>query len=371
MNLINSSHEANVRDLLNTLDHDDLLSLARTSTGNRILPQSSQEAIETILLYTADLGRLFSYRRLTAQALFNYLHKNRESSMGFANKTQMIIAVQNFWAKQCGTQEVTGHPGTKRRAYSDPETEGPKGRKDEVSRVRIKLRSTSGGKTDVDIIASSVRINASHNPISTSVGTGQSVERECTTGIRADKCCTNEGNQSVCVVAPFAQPVVNVMRSDEFTRDFCEWYFRMVNRLQPECIHLPGDTFREDIFYNNSYTDIYFIGQSSGERHAQGGGNTFGLLRDTFVEFKILFSPNLENGTQAYKSDYGMVKICCCGTLHHKDSFVGIFEQETGLVCSPNDHAWKIMYIKINLKQCSILGSPPSLPPCQVFEIET
>ena len=73
---------------------------------------------------------------------------------------------------------------------------------------------------------------------------------------------------------PLAHQIVKVMRSDEFTRDFCEW--RMINRLQPECAHhLPGDTFRVCFLLITAtpiFTSlaIYFIGQSSGERHAIG-----------------------------------------------------------------------------------------------------
>ncbi|XP_069158036.1 uncharacterized protein C3orf38 homolog [Procambarus clarkii] len=250
MNLINSPYEANVRDLLKTLSPEDIRCLAQTSTGNRLPPKSSHDAINIILIYTSDLKRLFSYRRLTAQNLFNYLYKNQVPSMPFAKKMEL---------------------------------------------------------------------------------------------------------------------------SDEFIQKFCKWYFRMINRLQPECFHLPGDTFRGDIFYDNSYTDIYLIGQSNSERHAFGGGNTFQLLKQTFQEYKIQFSPNLENGIQAYQSNFGMVKISCCGTIHIRNSCVGIFEQEMGMVCSPNDHVWKIMYIKINLKHASTHkppSLPPSLPPCQVFEIK-
>nr|XP_053629828.1 uncharacterized protein C3orf38 homolog isoform X2 [Cherax quadricarinatus] len=316
MSLLHSIYEAGVRGLLEMLDSEALLALARTSTNNRILPLNSSEAIEIILLHTPDLGRFFSYRRLSAQTLFLYLHKYQVPSMGFANKNQMIMAVKDLWEKQCGRKAVSKPTTLKRRASSDPEIESPK-------------------------------------------------------GTQVEKNIANDDTESEFDVTPFAQPIVSVIRSDDFTRDFCEWYFNMVNRLQPVCAHHIGDTFREDIFYSNSFADIYFIGHSCGEKHAQGRDNTYALLRETFMAYSLLFSPNLENGTQAFKSDHGLVKICCCGTLHHKNALVGIFEQESGLVCSPVDRAWKIMYIKINLKQSNTLCERPSLPPCQLFEIET
>lgn len=366
MSLLHSIYEAGVRGLLEMLDSEALLALARTSTNNRILPLNSSEAIEIILLHTPDLGRFFSYRRLSAQTLFLYLHKYQVPSMGFANKNQMIMAVKDLWEKQCGRKAVSKPTTLKRRASSDPEIESPKGRKGIVSSGRLRVASTNTDKTED--ITSTDRNKSIHSPSSTNAVRSLN---HTVSGTPVEKNIANDDTESEFDVTPFAQPIVSVIRSDDFTRDFCEWYFNMVNRLQPVCAHHIGDTFREDIFYSNSFADIYFIGHSCGEKHAQGRDNTYALLRETFMAYSLLFSPNLENGTQAFKSDHGLVKICCCGTLHHKNALVGIFEQESGLVCSPVDRAWKIMYIKINLKQSNTLCERPSLPPCQLFEIET
>lgn len=173
----------------------------------------------------------------------------------------------------------------------------------------------------------------------------------------------------VYVECTFQSVSRSVVQSDQFAHEFCKWYFTMVNRLQSHCAHLPGDTFRQDVFFHNSAADVYLIGATTSERHAQGQAGTFQVLRNTFNEFRLLFSPNLSSGIQAQKSSHGMVKILCCGTLHVGDSFVGIFEQETGLVRTPMDGTWKIMYVKVNLKQSNVQTELPSLPPCEVFEI--
>ncbi|KAG7168876.1 uncharacterized protein C3orf38 homolog [Homarus americanus] len=340
MSLAKSPFVVQIKELLQLLDAEALLALARTATNNRILPLNAKEAIEIILLHTPDLGRLFSYRRITSQVLFTYLHDKKVSSAGFSNKNQLMLAIQDLWAKQSNKDVVSEHVTVKRRATSSPESKCRKGRREVRSNSTGALGNFVGGDVSITNIC---------------------VKQYEVSGVQV---------LPTCVVTP-TQSRATVVRSDEFTRDFCEWYFTMVNRLQPECAHLIGDMFREEIFYHNSTTDIYLIGQTSEELHAQGGANTFALLRDTFNKFGLLFSPNLENGTQAFKSNHGMVRICCCGTLHHANSFVGIFEQENGLICSPVDRTWKIMYIKINLRQMSGQTVPPSLPPCQVFEIET
>ena len=179
-------------------------------------------------------------------------------------------------------------------------------------------------------------------------------------------------HSSTTTALPFAHNTnTQKLNSVEFTRHFCEWFYSMLNRLQPECASSTGDVFSETIFLTNSSVDVFLIGQASGndERHAQGPPDSCKLIGDVCRQYRLLFSPNVESGTQAHRSSYGMVKVLCCGTLFQEKSFIGIFEQEFGLVKCPMDRAWKIMYTKVNLKQTSD-AQVPSLPPCQVFEIE-
>lgn len=256
----------------------------------------------------------------------------------------------------------------KRKASSEPEAKCPSGTRSKISSDKVGADGVSSDTIIDTLISDRAK---SYTNLKVDITMSNVVERMTSADSQAVslKMKTNL-NASLLDVEKLTQSTVTVMKSDEFTRDFCEWYYIMVNRLQPQCAHLLGDTFRKEIFYSNSFTDVYLIGQTSVERHAKGGDNTFVLLRDTFIEFGLLFNPNLENGTQAHMSSHGMVVILCCGSLHHDNSFVGIFEQEFGLVCSPVDRAWKIMYIKINLKQSSIQSELPSLPKCQVFKIE-
>lgn len=164
-----------------------------------------------------------------------------------------------------------------------------------------------------------------------------------------------------------SQPPVRTVRSDEFSREFCKWYYTMVNRLQPTCAHLSGDTLREEVFLGNSSAEVYVYGAATTRRTAVGQWGTYTLLKDIFTEHKILFNPNVDSGIQSYAVEHGLIKLLVCGTLHQENSFVGIFEQEFGLVQSPIDRAWKIINTKLNLKQSS--ETIPTLPKSLVFEI--
>lgn len=235
-----------------------------------------------------------------------------------------------------------GDTSVKRKSSHNPEVEWPKGRRD------IIFSDRSSEKIAADRTLNLTRIGQNINIV------------------------VNQNLPGPNPVAPCTfQSMVPAVRSDKFAHEFCEWYYNMVNRLQSCCCHLPGDTFSEDIFFQNSSADMYLIGKTTVERHVQGQHNIYRLLRDTFNEFGLLFSPNLSGGIQAQKSSHGMVKIFCCGTLNCNDLFVGIFEQEFGLVYSPADRKWKITYIKVNLKQSENRPELPSLPPCQLFDIPT
>lgn len=45
--------------------------------------------------------------------------------------------------------------------------------------------------------------------------------------------------------------------SEVFAKEFCQWFYTMVNRLQPEAAHLEGDSLTADAFVANSSVDIY------------------------------------------------------------------------------------------------------------------
>lgn len=160
------------------------------------------------------------------------------------------------------------------------------------------------------------------------------------------------------------------VQSDVFCREFCGWFYRMVNSEQPEFEQLPGDSLRPQLFCANSTLDLYLIqGQATEHRTAAGDRACVAIMQELLQQLKLLFSPNLDSGVQAQASTHGLVKVFCCGTLHSGHTFTGIFEQEFGLVRSPLDNAWKIVYTKINLKNVETVQEP-SLPPTDVFAIE-
>ncbi|XP_063596749.1 uncharacterized protein LOC134773463 isoform X1 [Penaeus indicus] len=161
------------------------------------------------------------------------------------------------------------------------------------------------------------------------------------------------------------------MRSDKFAKDFCEWFYKMMNKLQPICAYKEGDVFGEQVFVGNSSVHIFMTTNEVVERTGTSQSGAYHLLKNTLLEFELLFSPNMESGLQIIRGEHGTVKVFCCGNLHKHNTFIGIYEQEFHLVLCPIDRRWKILCTKLNLKHATVATQMPSLPPCEIFEIKT
>lgn len=324
MSLYNSALKTAAEELLQEFNDEELKSLAKTATNNRITPETKKEAIDAILLHTPDVKRLLSYKRITSQKLFQYLHKKKIAIKGDANRSQLIKTIETQW-EVCKNQE--NDYNNKRKNNSN---------------IIEKANMKSNLDLDVDLTS-----NKHIKQSATNIEEIQSVRN-----IEA------------------SQSIVNIpaQRSDEFSCEFCRWFYTMINRLQPECINQIGDNFREQIFSSNSTVSLYFLSEPYKELHGNGRVEAFNLFKNAVCEYRLLFSPNLESGTGAEKSPHGMVKVFCCGTLHQGSAFIGIFEQEFGLVYSPADQAWLIMNTKVNFKH-SLIQEMPTLPPYKIFEI--
>ncbi|CAL4115896.1 unnamed protein product [Meganyctiphanes norvegica] len=326
MSIYNSALKTAAEDLLQALDDEDLVSLAKTATNNRITPETKKESIDAILLHTPNVKRLLSYRRITTQKLFQYLHKNKVSINGYASRSQLANTVEVLWGESDNHEN-----GTQKKHKNESNV---------TEKVKVIVKSKSLGD-----------------------------EYETKTKLCKRSSLNPEESKSIRnLEETHSIENLQVQRSDDFSQEFCRWFYTMINRLQPECSNQLGDNFREQVFSGNSSVGLYFLCEPYKEMHGKGRIETFTLFKNVVCEYRFIFSPNLENGIGAEKSPHGMVKIFCCGTLHQGSAFIGIFEQEFGLVFSPADQAWLIMNTKVNFKH-TLIQEIPTLPPYEIFAI--
>ena len=166
--------------------------------------------------------------------------------------------------------------------------------------------------------------------------------------------------------------------SNEFALDFVNWFYPLLNSAQQQLLNssiqhgasLEGRAIKQEMFFENATMEAFMVeGSSTKEFSAKGDSGCVSLIENILQESRLLFSPNLEGGVQVRKSKHGLIQLFCCGTLHVQSNFVGIFEQEFGLACSPQDKSWKIAYNKVNLKNQNVTAIP-SIPKEEIFAIE-
>nr|CAI5831748.1 unnamed protein product [Callosobruchus analis] len=84
-------------------------------------------------------------------------------------------------------------------------------------------------------------------------------------------------------------------------------------------------------------------------------------IQDLRLQHHLYFNPNFtDDGIKGQIDPHGLVVVFTCGTLHIKESTVGVFEQVFFLARDPFcDNNWKIKKTELNLcSKDSILGQP-------------
>ncbi|XP_050717600.1 uncharacterized protein LOC126999252 isoform X2 [Eriocheir sinensis] len=358
MSLWESPYAPALTEVLGILNEKTLKALAITATANRLLPVNKKEATELILRYTNSLARLFSYKKMTSQVLIDYLHKKKVPMRIGASKTELIDIVREELEKSIKTNKPD------RNDYLTPFRTTSKAQDSSVRKrgaIESPLLCPPSSSTSLTLTtnknaAVNLSVNAAVENMSLDVHMRDS--RNVTTSQSPHPWPPSPSmnlhlNTSGTTVSLDVQQTCGGGGeiSEVFARDFCQWFYTMVNRLQPEAVHLPGDSLTVDAFVANSSVDVYlYSGQKVVEKHAVGQEDAFTTLRDTLLECGVCFAPNTDKGPCCEMSKFGMVKLQCSGTLHRCQALVGVFEQEFGLVRCP-DGRWKVMVLKLNLKQ--------------------
>ncbi|MPC36613.1 uncharacterized protein E2C01_030077 [Portunus trituberculatus] len=342
MTLKQSPYASGITELLLTLDSSHLYQLASTATNQHLIADSKKEAVDIILRYTENLERFFSYKRITCQVLFDYLHKKKVPLRVGESKQEMIQRVKKEWEKKQNAKPVT-------KSVSLPNTK----KNQIVNSFPVAVPQRHRSNTELNVNYSGASNAASTTAINLNLTT-----QDVQLSVKLTHGSGGGGGGGGGVV-----------RSDVFAREFCKWFFVMLNRLHPQGAAQAGDNFSPDVFMANCTMDIYLCDTNNTEKHATGHNNAYVLLKNVCTDFRLMFVPHIDSGVRAEMSQHGLVKLYCLGTLHQGDAFVGVFEQEFGLVKSPQE-GWKIMMTKINLKQAQQDSvCLPALPQGPVFEI--
>lgn len=134
---------------------------------------------------------------------------------------------------------------------------------------------------------------------------------------------------------------------------FAEWFYHIFNENEP---------IGEEHFWQDSSLKLNLISEAANlsENVENDPSEIVNLLYKTKCEHGIYFNPNLgSEGVRGKMDSHGLVMVFVCGTIHTKDSCVGVYEQMFALARDPySENNWKIKHTLLNLKSKSVTSVP-------------
>uniref|UniRef100_A0A452HSU1 Uncharacterized protein n=1 Tax=Gopherus agassizii TaxID=38772 RepID=A0A452HSU1_9SAUR len=97
---LSERERAGCRALLELMATDELMTLTDTITNRLVLPQSRQEAIHAILVYSQSVEELLKRRKVCREIIFKYLAKEGVVVPPCSEKHQLIHHAKQYWSGQ-------------------------------------------------------------------------------------------------------------------------------------------------------------------------------------------------------------------------------------------------------------------------------
>ncbi|XP_069735155.1 uncharacterized protein C3orf38 homolog [Phaenicophaeus curvirostris] len=100
---LSERERAGCRELLELLRTEELLALADTVTNRVVHPESRQEAIQAILVYSQSAEELLKRRKVYREIIFKYLAAQEIPVPPSSEKHQLIDCVKQYWSGKLTT----------------------------------------------------------------------------------------------------------------------------------------------------------------------------------------------------------------------------------------------------------------------------
>lgn len=139
----------------------------------------------------------------------------------------------------------------------------------------------------------------------------------------------------------------------ELANRFSEWFYNIMNEERP---------IGEEHFFQECVLNLQLISVENNvsECVENNPREVSELIFKTKHDHQLFFNPNLSSdGIKAKMDAHGLVLVFACGTLHTKDSIVGIFEQMFALARDPfSENNWKIKNTTLILRSKPVRNVP-------------
>ena len=137
--------------------------------------------------------------------------------------------------------------------------------------------------------------------------------------------------------------------AEQFTR----WFFQMLNSYHPFSQEAPSESFGPHHFFKDCQMKMISATPDIRRDIHNGATEVSERLLAFIKEEQLKFNPNMDpGGVKGISNPHGLKVIMVCGTVHLHGRFVGIFEQQFGLVRDPDSqNNFKVKFTNLKLKR--------------------
>lgn len=172
-----------------------------------------------------------------------------------------------------------------------------------------------------------------------------------------------EGHQTSSISTQQAdcqQPIYNGQPSSQasstdqlLAEQFTRWFFQMLNSYHPFAQEAPAESYGPHHFFKDCQMKMISAAPDLRRDIHSGDIDVSQRLLAFVKEEQLKFNPNMDpGGVKGMAEPHGLKVVMVCGTVHLNGRFVGIFEQQFGLVRDPDSqNNLKIKFVNLKLKR--------------------
>lgn len=371
--MLTEKEKHGIAEMLQRMETRDLNSLAATVTSRLILPETSGEAVQAIILHTDRAVDLLKRRKVKKEFLFKYLHDKRVCIEATADKLLHAQRVLELWdsTDTCHSMDILEEESN---VHCPPPAPMPSRNASHTSLCSL--------DTSRDVITVNILNRTDSNPLNelrradSSVSMANMDERSNSPIMFS---CSHS-QSSLLPPSPAPSPLtissyslfppsspcpllpttVSQSQAQEMANNFVRWYFQLLNSTASQ----DRTDFGPSHFWPDASAKVELI---SGDGEAveslsvtENAEEVCQMLVGVMRRHQLQHNPNLcDEGVRGRLNPHGLVLVLACGTLHNQHTVCGVFEQVFGLVRDPAaENNWKIKYTEARLVARSVSEQP-------------